>query len=98
MIGEASRSCFSTVGGSMPGGRRFRTLATASRTSGGGGAGVAGVDPHHREVDVGEAIDAELRIRGASGDDHSCDEHEGEDGAFNADFGEPLHGRLSAGG
>jgi hypothetical protein len=33
MIGEASRSCFCTTGGSMSGGRRFITPATASRTS-----------------------------------------------------------------
>ena len=33
MIGEASRSCFCTTGGSMSGGRRFSTPEIASRTS-----------------------------------------------------------------
>ena len=33
MIGEESRSCFWTTGGSMPGGSRLSTPETASRTS-----------------------------------------------------------------
>ena len=61
----------------------------------GRGAGEAGDDGDHGEVDLGEAVDAELEVAGRADDADEEDEHGGEDRALDADLGEPLHDEFS---
>ena len=46
------------------------------------------------EVDVGEEVDPELQVPGDADDRDDEDEHRREDGAPDAERGEPLHGSV----
>ena len=71
------------------------TLSVISvSTSSGAAPGWRRDDDDVREVDVGEAIDAELHVPGDADDADDEDEHRREDRPLDAERGEPLHGLL----
>ncbi len=57
----------------------------------GRGTGHIGPHIHLCQVDVGKAVDAQLRERHQSRDHQRRDQHQCEDGAANTDFSEPVH-------
>ena len=58
------------------------------------GARVVGGDHHHREVDVGELVNAQALVRKQTQHHDGQHGHGGKDGVVQADAGEP-HGGLS---